>query len=256
MSVKSQLSAYLARSAQVLRTNAIKVVRMEGANEPNRKPITLFTLNSHHDLSQFSKGCDADIGGTSTVNLTLEQSSPTEKRFAKFWGEMHLGVRPEVQGLVRGGYAGFWSKRRTTLFGDILDDLSHHKYLALRVRSGGNPRTRNSYFVNIKTDSAFSSDLWQHRLFFRKDQGQWEDVFIPLEDFVLRNTGENVQARIRMNKERVKTVGISFLGGHSGIEGQYELGIDSIRAVNEEDADVPEKDPSEGTRWKRDRTAL
>jgi NADH dehydrogenase [ubiquinone] 1 alpha subcomplex assembly factor 1 len=60
-----------------------------------------------------------------------------------------------------------------------------------------------------------------------------------LEDFVLRNTGENVQARIRMNKERVKTVGISFLGGHSGIEGQYELGIDSIRAVNEEDADVP-----------------
>lgn len=83
---------------------------MEGANEPNRKPITLFTLNSHEDLSQFSKGCDADIGGTSTVNLALEQLSPAEKPFAKFWGEMHLGVRPEVQGLVRGGYAGFWSK--------------------------------------------------------------------------------------------------------------------------------------------------
>jgi len=258
MSAKSQLSAYLARSAHVLRTNAIKVVRMEGANEPNRKPITLFTLNSDGDLSQFSKGCDADIGGTSTVNLALEQSSPAERPFAKFWGEMHLGVRPEVQGLVRGGYAGFWSKRRTTLFGDILDDLSHHRYLALRVRRGGNPRTRNSYFVNIKTDSAFSADLWQHRLFFRKDHRQWEDVFIPLEDFVLRNTGETVQTqgRIRMNRERVKSVGISFLGGHSGIEGQYELGIDSIRAVNEEDADVPEKVPSEGTRWERDRTAL
>ena len=59
-----------------------------------------------------------------------------------------------------------------------MDDLSHHKYLALRVRSGGNPRTRNSYFVNIKTDSAFSADLWQHRLFFREDQGRWEDVFV------------------------------------------------------------------------------
>lgn len=257
MSAKTQLSAYLARSAQVLRINATKVVRMEGANEPNRKPVTLFTLNSHEDISQFAKGCDADVGGTSSVNLTLERpSSPSGKPFAKFWGDMRLAVRPDAQGLVRGGYAGFWSLRRTTLFGDIMDDLSHHKYLALRVRSGGNPRTRNSYFVNIKTDSTFSADLWQHRLFFRKDQGEWEDVFIPLEDFVLRDGGEVVQDRIRMNTERVKSVGVSFLGGHSGIEGRYELGIDSIRAVNEEDADAPEKVPSEGTRWERDRTAL
>lgn len=83
---------------------------MEGANEPNRKPITLFTFNSHQDLSQFSKGCDADIGGTSTVNFTLEQPSPTETPFAQLWGEMRLGLRPDAQGLVRGGYAGFWSK--------------------------------------------------------------------------------------------------------------------------------------------------
>ena len=44
-----------------------------------------------------------------------------------------------------------------------------------------------------------------------------------------------------MNKERIRSVGISFLGGHSGIEGQYELGIDSIRAVNEEDAEAPDE---------------
>ena len=87
---------------------------MEGAKEPNRKPITLFNLNSHQDLSQFATGCDADIGGTSTVNLTLEQSSTssTEKPFAKFWGTMHLGVHPKVQGRVRGGYAGFRNKVR------------------------------------------------------------------------------------------------------------------------------------------------
>ena len=72
-----------------------------------------------------------------------------------------------------------------------------------------------------------------------------------------------------MYKERIRSVGISLLGGNSGVEGPYELGIDSIRAVNEEDAVVPgqptsslssptesidrpaEKDPSEGTRWKR-----
>jgi len=59
-----------------------------------------------------------------------------------------------------------------------MDDVSHHKYLALRVRSGGHPRTRNSYFVNIQTDSPISTDLWQHRLFFRTGEGQWEDVFV------------------------------------------------------------------------------
>ena len=71
-----------------------------------------------------------------------------------------------------------------------------------------------------------------------------------------------------MYRERVRSVGISLLGGNSGIEGPYELAIDSIRAVNEEDAIIPgepspppsptepidnsaDKDPSEGTRWER-----
>ena len=35
------------------------------------------------------------------------------------------------------------------------------------------------------------------------------------------------------------TVGISLLGRNSGIEGPYKLGVDSMRAVNEEDAIVP-----------------
>ena len=38
-----------------------------------------------------------------------------------------------------------------------------------------------------------------------------------------------------MFKERIRTVGISLLGGNSGVEGSYELGIDCIRAVNQED---------------------
>lgn len=44
-----------------------------------------------------------------------------------------------------------------------------------------------------------------------------------------------------MYKERVRSVGISLLGGNSGVEGPYELGIDSVRAVNEEDAIIPGK---------------
>ena len=41
--------------------------------------------------------------------------------------------------------------------------------------------------------------------------------------------------QMNMFREKVKSIGISMLGGNSGVEGKYELGIDSIRAVNEDD---------------------
>lgn len=40
---------------------------------------------------------------------------------------------------------------------------------------------------------------------------------------------------MKMLREKVRSVGISMLGGNSGVEGKYELGIDSIRVVNEDD---------------------
>lgn len=56
---------------------------------------------------------------------------------------------------------------------------------------------------------------------------------------MLTNTGEIASDQMSMYRERVRTIGISLLGGNSGVEGPYELGIDSIRAVNEEDVTVP-----------------
>jgi hypothetical protein len=38
-----------------------------------------------------------------------------------------------------------------------------------------------------------------------------------------------------MYRSKLRTVGISFLGGNSGFEGNYELWIDNIRAVNDQD---------------------
>lgn len=47
-----------------------------------------------------------------------------------------------------------------------------------------------------------------------------------------------------MFRERVRTVGISLLGGNNAVEGSYELEIDSIRVVNEEDVtNIPSKSP-------------
>ena len=73
---------------------------------------------------------------------------------------------------------------RPTLFGQLTDDLSAHSYLALRLRAGGHPRTRNSYFVNVQTDGSFKNDLWQHRLFFNRSDGGWEDVFVRVSPYL------------------------------------------------------------------------
>lgn len=91
---------------------------MEGADEPSRHPKTLFSLNSVEDIKRFALGCDADNGGTSTVNLELDESSQHTsiigRPTAKFWGDMRLGVRPDSR-LARGGYAAMKSKASTIL---------------------------------------------------------------------------------------------------------------------------------------------
>lgn len=79
-------------------------VKMEGANPP-RGPKILWTFHSQEDLNQYALGCDADIGGTSTCNLTMGDSGK-----ARFWGDMRLAVKPGLERRVRGGYAGFRNK--------------------------------------------------------------------------------------------------------------------------------------------------
>jgi NADH dehydrogenase [ubiquinone] 1 alpha subcomplex assembly factor 1 len=64
------------------------------------------------------------------------------------------------------------------LFGELTDDVSNHRFLALRVRAAGHPRTRGSYFVNVQTEGPTNDDLWQHRMYFSRDDGGWEDVFV------------------------------------------------------------------------------
>lgn len=90
---------------------------MQGADDPSRLPRTLFTFNSLEDIRQFATGCDADIGGTSTVHLDFDESPTNNASIGKkatgvFWGDMRLGVKAGLEGTVRGGYAGFRNKVR------------------------------------------------------------------------------------------------------------------------------------------------
>ena len=88
---------------------------MKGAEAPIRTPRTIFTFNTQDDVFMTATGCDADIGGTSTVNFGLETQPEINKSLGKeatgvFWGEMNLGVKPGMEKKIRGGYAGFRNK--------------------------------------------------------------------------------------------------------------------------------------------------
>jgi len=141
----------------------------------------------------------------------------------------------------------------------MTEDFSQHEFLTLRLRLGGDSATHNAYFCNIQTDGSFETDLWQHRLFFKRRDGGWEDIYvglkcffhlpfcspihflppspsyqIPFASFVRTKSGELYEGQVEIDKERVRSVGISLLGGMSGVAGRYELGIDSIGITNEE----------------------
>ncbi|KAL4257412.1 CIA30 family protein [Pleurotus pulmonarius] len=254
----SHWSLYVNRSSQVLRDNLAKILLMQGADAPSRAPRSLFTFNTPQDISQFATGSDSDIGGFSTVNFDFVEDEsvngpigrvnrptpPSSKDVpqlpvgtARFWGKMSLRIpstpaanKPRI---TRSGYAGFRNKARPSLFGNITEDLSSHDYLALRLRPSGNPITRTSYFVNIQTEDDI--DVPEEELLQVKDGG-WEELYIPFNNFVLTHAGEiSLQSKPTIRREKVKSIGISILGGNSGVEGRYELGIDEIRAVNDED---------------------
>jgi len=65
----------------------------------------------------------------------------------------------------------------------MTEDVSQHEFLTLRLRLGGDPATHNTYFCNIQTDGPFETDLWQHRLFFKRRDGGWEDIYVGLKCF-------------------------------------------------------------------------
>lgn len=145
------------------------------------------------------------------MQFTLDESGP--KPTGKLWGDLKLAVRPELQGRVLGGYAGFRTMVRATckvtidnfpifgiqfrknLFGEMMHDLSNHDYLGLRVRLRGSQRLKNSYFVNLQTEGYVTTDLWQHRLYFRRDDGEWEDVYVSLRALLILSLTQHFNSR-------------------------------------------------------------
>ena len=98
--------------------------------------------------------------------------------------------------------------------------------MALRVKSD-----RRRYFVNIQAADVNVRNLWQHRLLVQKP-GEWEDIYIPFDDFTLTNSGTVLGGQsdgYALDKMRVRTVGLSLL---DRTDGPFKLSIQAIDAIN------------------------
>jgi NADH dehydrogenase [ubiquinone] 1 alpha subcomplex assembly factor 1 len=90
---------------------------MSGTDPLQTTARTLYAFRTQADVSLFATGCDADLGGRSSVALTLveDPSDPgvqTNKGrpYARFFGEMRTDVPEALKGRLRGGYAGMRNK--------------------------------------------------------------------------------------------------------------------------------------------------
>ncbi|KAJ7056573.1 complex I intermediate-associated protein 30-domain-containing protein [Mycena amicta] len=235
----SRWSTFWRRTRHALQDQSRRIIRMEGADIPNRGPRLLYSFNTPLEVSEAVLGSDSDIGGRSSVNFALDKSSadePIGRPTAKFHGHLSLDVRPDLRGRINTGYAGFKTPVRSTLFGKITDNVYFHDYLALRVRAAGDPILHGSYFVNLQTlDGMQHKSLWQKQLPIRRQDNDWETVYLPFDDFEYFTIGEQPSIREAVDRENLLAVGISVLGGRNHTSGPYELGIDSIWVANQED---------------------
>ena len=64
-------------------------------------------------------------------------------------------------------------------------------------------------------------------------EGEWTDVEIPLDRFLLTWRGKLVETRVEMNPKRVLSLGISLAGGADlQPDGPFRLGLQAILARN------------------------
>lgn len=176
-------------------------------------------------LSNLLTRSDKDLGGFSAVDLHVVDSDK-ESPFGRFEGNLSLDLPADRPDIVRLGYAMFRTKdiepKLWGLASSEFWDWEHFSHLSLRVRGD-----RRKYFINIQAESAYPTDLYQHRLFL-KTPGQWETVQVPLRNFILTNGGI-IQQQQAMNVREVKSVGIGLIDRQYG---PFCLDIDWIKVVS------------------------
>lgn len=125
---------------------------------PKPGPLSIFSFHNAPitPLDTVATGCDSDIGGVSTAEMSMVEETGADGSTApshmSFHGTLSLHVPPEYAGRIRTGYAAFRSKTRPTLFGDDTWNLELYSHLRVRVAYRGWEGWRSKFVCNLQTD--------------------------------------------------------------------------------------------------------
>ena len=148
------------------------------------KQQTLLRFDTAGWRDRWSLHCDAEYGGSSTVEL--QQGEAEGEGTARFAGQTvteidsdHSSVSPETG--KRAVYAG-WAAMRTDVEGDGWDLKDFHG-IRLRVRPDG-----RGYMLNLRTVGILGGedvDIYQARMPPSPVLGDWCELRLPFSAFVL-----------------------------------------------------------------------
>lgn len=226
-------------------------MRMDvSASDTAHDAMTLYKMSTPPQIAQIALGSDSDIGGISRCHLSLEHEKGGEG-YGRFYGTVSSQIPRNATLERSGYAAFRNKSRPTLFGAESWDtSLYPYLAIRIRNRtpkaSGGAPDSLRSalhaqdqsgpaipravhalglpypgvatqpngplFFVNVQTDGPVTTDLYQHRLWLDESKGdEWQTVTIPLDDFVLTNTGVVSESQVSMLREKVLSVGISVL---------------------------------------------
>ncbi|KAJ2687086.1 hypothetical protein IWW39_003167 [Coemansia spiralis] len=207
---------YLERSASAIKETSAKVIKADFLNRQTEHVVA--SVSSKDDLSKWITGSDKDIGGFSSAWLDVTRSG-----HARFYGYISQ-LLPEDKRFKKSGYAMIRTHSpKSNLVSSGCWDSSLYRYLALRVKAD-----KRKYFVNLKSDTLISTDIYQHLLPIRTP-GRWETVVIPFNMFTLTSNGIIMASQPSMASTKMETVGLSLSDRK---EGPFSLEFAWIKAFN------------------------
>lgn len=161
---------------------------------------------------------------------------------ASFHGVLSLTVPAEHRGKIRTGYAAFRNRKRQTLMGEDTWDLDRYTHLRVELAYRGWDVWRERWVCNLQTDGPVRSDLFQHRLDLPAQYATKEPtpmsplkctglnfttVHLPLDAFILTNSGQTSEKQIKMMQNKIRTIGFALLGGGRSSENEAPAALEA-----------------------------
>lgn len=184
----------------------------------------LYSFAGAESLASWRVWSDAELGGKSSASLVPSPASPEAALFSGVYSTDIAETASER--LKKSGFAGMSS----LVTGDYTN-LQGFQSLIYRVRGDG-----RTYIANLRTDNWIlgtqSDDAWQAFLITRSD-GEWHNIEVPLQEFMLTHKGRVIPGEHEMHPGRVISMGIALAGGEAIQQpGPFSLEIEWIKGTS------------------------